>query len=194
MAVGVTIEVKMDEAKRVFARIGRTMEPRKILKAVALQQVGWIDRNFRAGGIEGRWPKLAPNTVLGRRKGSNVPLQDTGRLKQSFGRGRQPIRLTSTSVTVGTNLDYAESHEEGTRPHIIRPLRKRALAFPTVGGPRVLKNVEKAHQKGSTGVITSRGVRHPGIPRRRILPTKALAERMAVGLIEARVRREPGVT
>ena len=50
---------------------------------------------------------------------------DTGLLKRSINvRARGNL-----TFTVGTNIQYAEAVEFGTRPHIIRPRRKKALAF-----------------------------------------------------------------
>lgn len=70
---------------------------------------------------------------------------DTGRLRAS---GRVEFRRLWTlrpQVTISFNTDYAEYVNDGTRPHIIRPRRARALRF-TVGGQ----------------VVYARVVRHPG--------------------------------
>ncbi len=50
---------------------------------------------------------------------------DSGLLKRSIN-VRQRSRFF---YTVGTNVQYAEAVERGTRPHIIRPKTKKALAF-----------------------------------------------------------------
>jgi len=61
-------------------------------------------------------------------------LQLTGRLKRSIDSDSD-----NDSAVVGTNVIYANIHNQGgkTRPHVIRPRNKKALAF----GGRVVKKV-----------------------------------------------------
>lgn len=53
-------------------------------------------------------------------------LTGTGRLRRSI-----EYAATSDKVMVGSNLAYARIHQKGgkTSPHVIRPKRKKALAF-----------------------------------------------------------------
>jgi hypothetical protein len=60
--------------------------------------------------------------------------------------------VTRTTVTglrintiIGTDLPYALYEHDGTRPHIIRPRKKKVLRFPAGGG-----------------VVFARSVNHPG--------------------------------
>lgn len=58
---------------------------------------------------------------------------DTGRLRASI-RIESRRTLTLRSVyTIGSDVEYAKYVNDGTRPHIIRPRRARALRF-RVGG------------------------------------------------------------
>lgn len=60
-----------------------------------------------------------------------VPV-DTGRLKGSIN-----VRQESAfRYTVGTNVAYARFIEEGTRPHIIRPTKRKFLRFGVRGGKK----------------------------------------------------------
>lgn len=59
---------------------------------------------------------------------------------------------------IGSDVEYAEMVHDGTRPHIIRPRRKRALRF-RVGGR----------------VVYAKFVRHPGTRARPFLD-RALRE------------------
>jgi len=68
----------------------------------------------------------------------------TGRLRQSI-----TVRLDTEKVTVGPTVSYAPYVEYGTKPHIIRPVRAKALAFE-VGGTTVFAKL----------------VRHPGFAGR----------------------------
>jgi len=65
----------------------------------------------------------------------------TGRLRESI----SLIKVNDLHYVVGSPLEYAVYVERGTRPHIIRPKRARALRF-VVGGETVF----------------ARLVRHPG--------------------------------
>jgi HK97 gp10 family phage protein len=56
----------------------------------------------------------------------------TGRLRESI----TLVKVSDLHYVVGSSLEYAVFVEKGTRPHIIRPKRARALRF-TVGGQTV---------------------------------------------------------
>jgi phage gpG-like protein len=140
-----------------------------------IQALNWVDRNFRAqGGLlsTGPWAKLTPNTIAGRRRASSVVLQDTGQLRQSF-----TMQFSSTEVVIGTADQIAAYHERGTRPYTIRPVRAKALAFPVAEGGFVVKasfsstNTQKTFKKG-TRLAFAQEVHHPGLPARRMLPTR----------------------
>lgn len=83
---------------------------------------------------------------------------DTGRLRSS---GRMDIRVTSVGPTgsVTFPVSYAQFVHEGTRAHVIRARRKKALRFTGRGGV----------------VVFRRQVNHPGTRARPFLE-QALAE------------------
>lgn len=170
MTIGAEITLDSRDARRKIRRILQEMDARKLLKLIGMRQLKWINDNFvRSGALQTpKWPPLSPNTVAGRRKGSSRPLMDTGRLRQSF-----VHRLVGSElVEVGTDMRYAEYHEHGTRPSVIRPRQAKALRFMTKDGVRYAKRV-----------------RHPGIPARPMLPTKAVATRLAMDVVDAAFKR-----
>ena len=73
----------------------------------------------------------------------------------SFGRLRQSIqpKVKEGEGEVSVNVDYAGAVEFGSRPHDIRPKRKKALAFKPGAGFRFW------NEKGR---IVVKRVRHPG--------------------------------
>lgn len=74
-----------------------------------------------------------------------VPV-DTGRLRASI-RIESRRTLTLRSVyTIGSDVEYAKYVNDGTRPHIIRPRRAKALRF-RVGGRIVYASV--VHHPGT---------------------------------------------
>jgi len=79
----------------------------------------------------------------------------TGRLKASINM-RQYRSVGGQSLKVGSPLDYALIHHEGTRPHIITPDRAEFLRFSSRGR-----------------VVYTRVVRHPGTK-----PNKYLADNL----------------
>jgi Bacteriophage HK97-gp10, putative tail-component len=58
---------------------------------------------------------------------------DTGRLRASIRGELQGFFTLRPKFVIGTNVDYAEMVHDGTRPHIIRPRRARALRFVVNG-------------------------------------------------------------
>ena len=76
----------------------------------------------------------------------------------NLGRTIQMTDLTPTSVTIEAGANYAGAVELGTRPHIIRPVRARALRFAaTSGGARLTGSPRKG-----ADVVFARRVHHPG--------------------------------
>ena len=70
-------------------------------------------------------------------------LRDSIQIKQSRRPGGQ--WAGGQRAEVGSDLPYALLHHEGSRPHVILPVRRKALSFP-------VKN----------GIIVTKRVNHPG--------------------------------
>ncbi|MEU0317215.1 HK97 gp10 family phage protein [Nocardioides sp. NPDC006273] len=71
---------------------------------------------------------------------------DTGRLRASLRVERRSIFGLRQRWTVGSDVDYAPMVNDGTKPHIIRPKRAKALRFK-VGGKTVYAMV--VHHPGT---------------------------------------------
>lgn len=172
MTAGITVKVKTRAVEERLDNYREAVgETRKLLTAIGLRQLNWIAKNFRAAGLETKWPALRPSTIAGRRQSSSAILQDTGTLRDSFA-----ARVLENSVVVGTNVFYAIFHEEGTKPYVIRVRNKKVLA------------------NKRAGIIFGPRVDHPGLPRRPMLPRPATAQQLAVEVVEAaleRARRAP---
>jgi phage gpG-like protein len=110
-----------------------------------------IELNFQEGGRPERWVDLQPGTKEARRKQGTWPgqilVRSAGGLAASF-----QGDWDNDQATAGTNKAYAAIQNFGgtTRPHVIKPRFKRALAF---------------------GGVVVRQVNHPGsrIPARRFM-------------------------
>ena len=120
MAIGASVTVDISSLNRRMKKLQRGFEPKQLLQAIANAQIKWIDGNFKAEGIEKKWRPLSPVTIARRRKGPNASisdkiLQDTGKLKGSFNTGKpgNVFKLTNKEVTVGSNVQYAATHEHG---------------------------------------------------------------------------------
>lgn len=124
--------------------IARVTRPADLMATVGATLASATAQNFLAQGRPG-W--LGLQRPSARRQGGMI-LQDSGRLRDSI----VPTH-DDNSATIGTNVVYAAIHQLGgqTRPHVILPKNKKALAF----NGRVVKKVN-----------------HPGskIPARPFLP------------------------
>lgn len=113
-----------------------------------------LNRTFRATSrSEG---EIAARQVVARAK-VLAPV-DTGRLRASIRVERRSTFGLRQRWTVGSDVEYAPMVNDGTRPHIIRPKRAKALRFK-VGGK----------------VVFARIVHHPGTRARPFLD-RALAD------------------
>ncbi len=84
-------------------------------------------------------------------------------------------------------VGYAAAVELGTRPHIIRPRAKKALAWPaTSTGRRLSGTARTATQRGGLGGMRfARVVRHPGTTAQPYLLPGAQRALREVGLAKA---------
>lgn len=164
-----SIEAKSSQLDAQLQRAaGKIAQPAQLMAAWSNELLSQTEANFAA---EGRPPWL----------GLKYPRKDgKGKLLQrSSGGLAASVQAFHTSDTagVGSNKVYAAIHQLGgqTRPHEIRPRRKKALAF----GGRVVKKVN-----------------HPGskIPARPYLPVdksgklQPEAERALIGVTNAYLR------
>lgn len=101
-----------------------------------------MNRTFRATSrSEG---EIAARQIVARAK-VLAPV-DTGRLRASIRVERRSTFGLRQRWTVGSDVEYAPMVNDGTRPHIIRPRRAKALKF-TVGGRTVYARV--VHHPGT---------------------------------------------
>lgn len=142
-----TFEIQIDSAHAqavLGAAIDKIGQPAALMRTVATELATVTAFNFLSQGRPGWLGLQRPSP---RRTGGMI-LQDTGRLRDSV-----VTSSTETSAAIGTNVVYAAIHQFGgqTRPHVILPKNKQALAF----NGRVVKKVN-----------------HPGskIPARPFLP------------------------
>jgi phage gpG-like protein len=164
MATGIRINIR--GARMKTARVRGAVNQRQLLTAIGAAQLSWTMKNFTAEGIEKKWAPLRPNTVASRRKGSRKPLQDTGRLRQSF-----TFKIRGNhAVAMGTQSKVAQFHEHGTRPYVILPKGGGKLKFMTPGGMRFAKKVN-----------------HPGLPARPMLPSVPMARMIASRVVGAAI-------
>lgn len=133
--------ISPDLTKRLKAAANR----RGILRSVGTELVSVTKRAFAE-------PSLRPSAWAPRKSGGSHSL-----LRKSGTLSRSPrlVALTDSAVTIGSDRPYAAIHQLGgqTRPHMIRPKKKKALAWPGGPGPR-------------------KAVKHPGskIPARPFFP------------------------
>ena len=189
--IGIETRVEIMRTLNALEKFESDLTPIALYKLVGQRLLKWVNDNFKAEGLEVKWPALSPNTIASRRAGSiknsqgavkyrgrrvvgsagglsgAKPLQDTGRLKQSFFADSFYDRLI-----VGTQNAVAEYHHFGTKAFTIRPNVKKMLYFMTAGGPAFAKVVH-----------------HPGIPKRPLLPSDAMTQALGEQTIGAEIAR-----
>lgn len=157
------IEIKFDSAQ-VLSALSRLQRAAADASPVMAQIAGVmhdaVEENFAQQGRP-KWAGL--KLPVSKRRSGGMILQDSGQLAASIVQASD-----ATSATVGTNKIYAAIHQFGgqTRPHVILPRNKKALAF----GGRVVKKVN-----------------HPGskIPARPFLSLTSEDEDRIVGKVDA---------
>jgi phage virion morphogenesis protein len=136
----------IQQLRELLARVEHREE---LMKKLGGTMHSAVEDNFASQGRPA-WPELHPGTIESRIKDKKWPghiLQRTGQLATSIQQA-----YDNDSAAVGTNVVYAAIHQFGgqTKPHVIKPKFKRALAF---------------------GGVVVRQVQHPGskIPARPFL-------------------------
>lgn len=154
-------EIKLSDMRKYHARLG-------------VNYLRWINKNFRRQGVEKKWKRLKrESTIFARRKKSSKILQDTGLLRKSF-----TSKFSTTEVRVGTAVKHSRVHEEGgKKTYIIRPKRKRVLAFPHARGNVILKKL--GFRRRTIRGFFAQEVHHPPLPKRKMLPSRKLAQNIA---------------
>lgn len=191
MAVFVNVNLSELEHYRIRKILG-DMTP--VFKAIGVEVIKEVGRNFEAEGIWTKWAPLRPNTLAGRRSGSSSKaLQASGRMRASF-----RMETGKSQVRVGSPLLLAKWHHEGRgekaggKGWTITAKRGKALAFVVAAGGQSLQTMGKSR---GISVSTMRGkfnsygfqkrsakfmgrakfavvqsVYHPGYPSRPLLP------------------------
>jgi phage gpG-like protein len=115
---------------------------RDLMRDIGIDISGSVKMRIAAGQFKG----LSDITKNIRREGSDNPLNDTGRLRQSI-----TYNATENTAEIGTPLKYGRIHNEGGT---IEPVKAEKLAIPanrriarmseTMGVRKTLEKMEKA--------------------------------------------------
>lgn len=158
---------EINKVRKEMEKIGVSFSKRKYLDLVGMRLLSWSNKNFEQEGAEKKWPPLSPNTIVNRRGQSYKPLQDTGRLKQSF---VYNVHRSANWVAMGSADKRTPWLHGGTGPRDIVPRKKPYLAFYVYG----------------KWVFTKR-VRNHKIPARPLIPSERLSTQIATDALEAYV-------
>ena len=166
----ITINVTGMAAAAKISRLAQAVGPKIILKVIGQRLLSYVDESFRTRG-RGTWKPLSPLTLETRQHGGDVPLQDSGRYRQSYVQESDG----ASYVEVGTSLKGANGaplgpiHEHGTGPYTIRVRNARVLA---------------ARRRTGGWLFFGKEVKHPGVPARPVLPNQHTAERLVGDVVE----------
>jgi hypothetical protein len=82
------------------------------------------------------------------RQGQRIAMHESPRKRGTLRRSHATrVEQGGNRGVIGTNLGYARAVHEGSRPHIIRPVRKKALAWK--GGRHPVKSVRHPGYRGN---------------------------------------------
>ena len=125
------------ELQRKFNKFAKRLKNKEpMFKAIGIKLLNEINRTFETETFEGEpWQRLSEATKKSRRRGRGPEedkiLQDTGNLKNSYSPQNPESRyfVSRSFVRVGTNVEYAASHEFGigNPEREMIPTKKRAL-------------------------------------------------------------------
>lgn len=134
---GITTSIAVSDAglRAKAAALANAIGKDKLLEAIGLRGLKWINDNFEAdGGLVGGWEPLTEYTISRRRKESSRPLQDTGLLRSSFsffvdggrsvtfGSGVGGRNIRGQGIAVGTRSRIASTHQYGMGRIPARPM------------------------------------------------------------------------
>ena len=187
MSFGIRISVDATRAVKKLKAVGIKLDNKEMLSFIGEHLLYWVDHNFQNEGTEKKWAKLSDNTLAGRRKNGRVAkiLQDTGRLKMSFVKGKlQNVHsISGNKLEVGSEDPRAIWHHKGTDPYDIYPKNKEALSF-VIGG---MKIYEKRGGLSNRKAVVKH-VHHPGLIARPLIPSDGLAQKIADKAVRAYVK------
>lgn len=154
--LGIKVKVSAVKLGRKLDKLKRPLANRTpMLKAIGEAGTEWILENFAKRGrlrMPGGWKPLRPNTIAA--KGYDQPLVTYGDLALSF-----YYTIAQGQVRLRSDSPIARFHEFGTKGPYDIPKNPpmpagKYLAFMTTGG-----------------MVFAKQVKHPGLPRRPMLPT-----------------------
>lgn len=174
--------------------LAETGNKQKLHDRIGITIIGWIDKNFKAQGLEKPWKPLRPSTEFAKRQ-AGVGAKALEGLRRWVSH-----RATEKNVVIGFPPDSpAKYHHYGTKgPYEIRPKNKKALRFlmppfssiatgkmRTVLSPRPEGMPKVGMVKGNKqSWLFTQKVIHPGLPARPLLPSIQKAEELAKAVIE----------
>lgn len=183
---------KMQQLIRNY--IAETGNRQKLHDRIGDSVIGWIDKNFKAQGLEKPWKPLRPSTMFAKR------MAGVGAKALEGLRSWVTHRASAKNVVIGFPSESpAKYHHFGTKgPYEIRPKNKKALRFlmppfssiatgqmRTVLSPRPKDTPVIGMTKGNKqSWLFTQVVHHPGLPARPLLPSVQKAEELAKAVIE----------
>ena len=195
MSIGsskITVSVDISKAAAMLNAVSIAMKPKTYLKQVGQDLLKWVNDNFKGQGIETKWAPLSPNTLAARRmmgRGGQI-LMDSRDMSKSF-----TSVVDESSVAVGTQDQKALWHEKGTSPYFIPVGAKGFLAFKTARlqstglGPYRGKARSKGEILKRGWTYTRKGVNHPGLAARPMLPSESKGRDLAMKTLDAYINK-----
>lgn len=128
---------------------GRGLDARPAFELIADDLLASETRRFNSRGF-GTWQPLAPSTIEQKARQRLDPriLHATGALRDSLTRRHAPhqeLLIEPQFMVLGTTLDYARFHQQGTR----RMPARKPLGFPVTQRRKAVKRIQKYAKTGN---------------------------------------------
>ncbi len=173
---------RLDRLEQVYRRLPRLVGTMAVaFSKERFRAQNWVDTHTTP------WPKRRE----GRKRRIRAILVKTGALKRS-------VRVTRTGadyVAIGSDIPYAQAHNEGFRGRVqqqVRSHKRRLTKFGVVRGRTLKKrsNIEYGRvQTGTTIVSEHQRVINQNLPQRQFLGESAVLERQLQRQITAEIMR-----
>ncbi len=166
--------IRMQETRSYILTLDRVSKAvNKLPARAATEAVNFSKERFRAQNwIDNStqpWEKRKVVKNESNRKSGRATLVDTGRLRRSI----RKVRVSKTSAIIGTDVPYAEAHNDGYRGRVKQ--RVRAHTRTTIHG--------KVNVKTHSRVINL------NLPRRRFIGNSAQLEKQITRMMTLEIRR-----
>lgn len=156
---------------QMLDRVSKAVD--KLPARAATEAVNFSKERFRAqnwvDNTTQPWRKRKVIKGESNRRAGRAVLTDTGRLKRSI----RKVRVTKTSATIGTDVPYAQAHNDGYRGRVTQRVGAHT----------------RSTRKGTINVKAHTRIKNINLPRRRFIGVSAQLDKQLQRMMTLEIRR-----